>query len=368
MSTFQKLEPYFNKAISLLKDHPYVSGFFGGYFGLYSLTNYVIPFFKKKKNGYSSNTTGEAILKDISTEIWKGKVALVTGANVGLGKETAYVLSLIPGLKVVLAGRNKQGLEDAKKDILSRNKNADLDSLIVDLGDLSSIKNSIQEFEKKNLPLNLLVLNAGYMSPVREETKDGFECSIGINHLGHFSFTLPLLSIMNKSEGEKRVVVLSSALHQGAEKKILWDDFQMKKEYSGYQPRYSHSKLANVMFANELQRKLTKDGIDITVNSVHPGVIQTELHRKDSIVFHILSGFLLLPVAALFRKNIYQGVATTIYGSVHPELKGKGGLYLSNCGPEEPLEYAKNQEECEKLWKLSEELTKVEYKNIKFQK
>ena len=109
------------------------------------------------------------------------------------------------------------------------------------------------------------------------KTKDGFESHIGINHIGHHNLTMLLLPFMKKTEGEKRIVVLSSALHSQGEKKILFDDFEMEKTYIGYTPRYSQSKLANVMFSNELNKKLQNDKIDIQVNSVHPGVIKTEL-------------------------------------------------------------------------------------------
>jgi len=344
-----------------IKNHPYLFGALGTYIFAYILSHCIIPFLYRNKNGYSSITTSEEIIKGISGD---GKVALVTGGNVGLGKETAYILSLAK-FKVVLSGRNLKDLNQAKDDILARNKTADLEILQCDLGDQEGIKKAVETFEKMNLPLNILICNAAYMGNkhIRETTKDGFESTIGINHLGHFTLTLLLLPLMKKTEGERRIVMVGSNGQNHGEQRIIWEDFQMEKtHYSGIFPRYAHSKLANLMFAKELNSKLKQDNIPITVNCLHPGVIRTELHRRDGLLFQLISNFIALPILSLLRKDIYQGISTTIYASVHSELEGEGGLYLSNCDQSDHYpKCADDKEELIKLWKLSEELTKVKY-------
>jgi hypothetical protein len=163
---------------------------------------------------------------------------------------------------------------------------------------------------------------------------------------------------MISTKGDKKIIVLSSALHLSGKKKILFDDINMKgSEYGGFD-RYAHSKLANVMFARELNKKLEKDGADIKCYSVHPGIIKTELHRYHNI-FVRSAEFLFSPLLTFFRKNIEQGAATTIFALVCKDVKG--GSYLENCGVGKELGYALNDGECEKLWNVSEELTKTYY-------
>jgi NAD(P)-dependent dehydrogenase (short-subunit alcohol dehydrogenase family) len=244
------------------------------YSGLFILSNHVVPFFKKNSSGLSSNSTAEQVLGNIDL---KGKVIIVTGSNTGIGKETARVLAA-SGAHVILSARNATKLAEAKKEIQKEIKDAKLDSIKLDLGDKNSVKEFVEKFKSLNLELHFLILNAGVMTDEIVKTNDGFESQIGINHLGHHNLTMMLLPFMAKSKGEKRIVVLSSGLHKSGEKKILFEDFQMGKNYSGLSPRYAHSKLANVMFARELNKKLTNDNIDITVNSVHPGIIKTEFH------------------------------------------------------------------------------------------
>jgi NAD(P)-dependent dehydrogenase (short-subunit alcohol dehydrogenase family) len=347
--------------------HPYLSygtlGAVGGYLGLYTLANYIVPFLKRRVTGLTSTSTGEDVLGQVTDkESLSGAVAIVTGGNVGLGKETARVLAKA-GIVVVLAGRNVKSLEAAKQEILLDTKGATVHILELDLADQKSIHKSVSNFKDMGLALDILILNAGYMSPARELTKDGFETSIGVNHLGHFTFTNLLVPLMRKtSTHEKRIVVLGSELHRRGPNKILWDDFQMEKPgYPGLTPTYSHSKLANLMFTLALNRRFEKDGIAITANCAHPGIIATELHRNDFAIAQLFTRVLLLPLWGLTRKSLQAGVSTTVYGAIHPELKGRGGHYLSNCGIGEGLEYAYDVSEQEKLWELSEKLTGVNY-------
>eukprot|EP01080_Neovahlkampfia_damariscottae_P006955 gene6955-11117_t len=331
-------------------------GVAAAYSGLYVITNGVIPLVTRNKNGYNSNTTAEHVVKDVDL---KGTVIIVTGSNGGIGKETARVLAA-KGAHVIISARNIKKLNDTKKELETEIKDAKIDAIELDLGDKDSVINFVETFKLLKVGLNYLVLNAGVMTDSYVKTKDGFESHIGINHIGHHNLTMLLLPLMKETKGEKRIVVLSSALHSSGEKKILFDDFEMEKSYVGYTPRYSHSKLANVMFANELNKKLKNDKIDITVNSVHPGIITTELHRDDGVGKKIANVFI-APLLNLVKKNIGQGAATSVFAAVHPEMEGIGGCYLSNCKIIDPLKYAENDDNCKQLWELTEKLSNEKY-------
>jgi WW domain-containing oxidoreductase len=331
-----------------------------GYVGLYSLTNYILPFLRRNpKTGFSSTTTADEVAKNVEG---KGRVAIVTGSTGGLGKVTARVLAS-RGYHVVLTGTDPVTLKQTQEEFKAMNKDWKVTAIPLDLGDKNSVENFVHAFESLRLPLHILILNAGVMNPKRVLTKDGFESHIGVNHLGGHRLTMKLLPIMRDSSGDdKRIVVLTSALHRQTPKgDVLFDDFQMEKDYGGMQPRYCHSKLCNIMFANELNRKLRASKIDIYVNSVHPGIILTELHRNDSFIQKFTNRFLLAPIWALVRKNVDQGSSTSVYAAIHPEMAFVGGQYLENNSIGHPLNVVKDEEKCRKLWNLTEELTEEKY-------
>eukprot|EP01080_Neovahlkampfia_damariscottae_P007433 gene7433-11756_t len=316
-----------------------------------------IPYINRGNNGNTSCCTAESQIKGVSL---KNKVVIITGSNTGIGLETARVLAKI-GAHVIISARNVEKLKDAKSYIEKNVQDAKIDYIPIDLGSSESINNFVEKFKKMNLPLHYLINNAGVMmNPTRETTKDGFEYQIGINHLGHFKLTMLLLPIMKKSDGERRIVVLSSDAHKFGSQKINFDDFLWENSYNRL-GSYGQSKLANILFSNELNDLLKSDSIPITVNSLHPGVIPgTELTRDFPWIIRIGS-FLFLPFLQLFMKSVEQGAATTIFAVVSKELQDKGGLYLENSHISKAIDYAYNKEEAKKLWKLSEELTGVSY-------
>jgi len=181
------------------------------------------------------------------------------------------------------------------------------------------------------------------MGTPKRKTKDGYEYQFGINHLGHFRLTNLLLPLMIKTEGERRIVCVSSMAHTMGTQEINFDDIFWEKSYSPWSS-YGQSKLANIMFAKELNRKLLEDKIPITVNSLHPGVIPTELMRDNPI-----KGSILYTLGYLFMKSIPQGAATTVFAATAPELKDKGGLYLSDCNISSAIPYSDNKEEQKKI-------------------
>ena len=249
-------------------------------------------------------------------------------------------------------------MEKAIKELQEVNSNLKLSGIPLDLGDSKSIDDFVTEFEKLNLPLHTLVNNAGVMAvPEKWKTKDGFEYQIGINHFGHFRLTMKLLPLMVKTIkdqnlDESRIVNVSSTAHTMGSKKINYDDIHWEKSYDSI-GSYAQSKLANILFTKELNRKLENLKIPITVNCLHPGVIKTDLARDMNKTL----SFLFYTLGYAFMKSIPQGAATNVYAAVHPELKGKGGLYFSDCNEDTPIAYARDENEQKKFFDLSEKET-----------
>jgi len=302
---------------------------------------------------YNRKTTAEQVSEGIDLT---GRNALVTGANTGLGLETARVLAL-RGAHVTMACRNLEKAELARRSIVDaaggRIKQSQLDLLELDLNSLAKTRQSAQEFNSRGLPLHLLVNNAGIMIPMERRTEDGFEAHLGINHLAHFLFTNLILDSLHAA-GRARVVVLaSSAMGMATLTPALEDLNWEQRKFSGFRS-YGDSKLMNLMFARELNRRCGKNGI--VANALHPGVIATELARDQSLPFMAL-GIFMLP----FMKSVPRGAATTVYVATSPEYQMRGGLYFSDCREKKPdNKLALNDQVCRALWQRSCELTGLE--------
>jgi len=231
---------------------------------------------KARKHTTMGNTADKAAYQSVNLS---GKVVIVTGANTGIGYITALELAKL-GAHVFVACRNKERAEDAIKKMREISQQGDslkLDSLAIDLSSLSSIESGVADFLSKNVPLHILINNAGLAVMERAETKDGFETQAAVNHLGPFHLTTLLLPTIKKS-GPSRIITLSSMMHTRG--KIIWDDFHSKNcAYSGWDA-YSMTKLANVLFTRELQRRLDEEGAKVTAFSVHPGFVKTEFTRN----------------------------------------------------------------------------------------
>uniref|UniRef100_A0A803N615 Uncharacterized protein n=1 Tax=Chenopodium quinoa TaxID=63459 RepID=A0A803N615_CHEQI len=279
---------------------------------------------------------------------------LVRGAS-GIGLETARVLAL-RNAHVIIAARNMNAAKEAKEMILKDNKSARIDVLKLDLSSLTSVRECADKFLALNLPLNILINNAGIMFCPFQLSEDGVELQFATNHLGHFLFTNLLLDKMKQTAKETgiegRIVNLSSIAHlhtyPGG---IRFDKINDEDGYSDKRA-YGQSKLANVLHANELSRGLKAEGANITVNSLHPGLIMTNLMRHS----YFLMRFLNLLTGLLLWKNVPQGAATTCYVALHPQLKGETGKYYVDCNELEPYALAKDEELGKKLWEFSESL------------
>lgn len=200
-----------------------------------------------------------------------GRVALITGANSGLGLETARALSR-HGATVVLACRSRQRAEQARQALLAE-AGAAIDLLDLDLADLHSVAMAVSEVTRRYGRLDLLINNAGVMAPPRLLTRDGFELQFGTNHLGHFALTLGLLPLLRVQPGARVVTVSSGAQYFG---RIAFDDLQAERRYDRWQA-YAQSKLANVIFALELQRRCQAAASQLISLAAHPGLARTNL-------------------------------------------------------------------------------------------
>jgi len=276
----------------------------------------------------------------------RGQIVVITGSSAGIGKETARILAYM-GATIIFACRDKNKTLPIIEEIQKETKNNSLEFMRLDLGDLQSIKEFAQEFSAKYQKLNILINNAGVNSLERRVTKDGFEMQFGTNHLGHFYLTTLLLDIIKKS-GPSRVINVSSRFH--AREKMKWDDLMYEKGYSGLGV-YGQSKLANVLFTRELQRRV--DSSEVKVFSLHPGVIKTEIARDYEEKWYFR---MILPIYSLFQKTPLEGAQTSLYCALEDFEKLEAGGYYVDCKLEKEAAHAKNEEDMKRLWDISEKL------------
>jgi NAD(P)-dependent dehydrogenase (short-subunit alcohol dehydrogenase family) len=278
------------------------------------------------------------------------KIALVTGANSGMGRATSAAL-VRSGFRVVMLCRSeKRGAEalEAVRAAASAGGGAQiaLDLALCDLASAASIRRFASDFRTRYGELDVLVDNAGVISPKRLETEDGFELQFGVNHLGHFLLTKLLLDLVMESKG--RVVVVASGAHKWG--RIHWEDLQLRKGYSTF-GSYGQSKLANVLFTRELARRLA--GSQATANCLHPGAVATNMgvDRETGFgqfVMRLLKPFFLTPE---------EGADTAVYLATSPEVEGISGQYFHRRKPARISKLAADDEAAARLWALSEELT-----------
>ncbi|KAL9544826.1 hypothetical protein MBANPS3_007432 [Mucor bainieri] len=296
------------------------------------------------------NTTADGILQFYKTDL-TGKVVIVTGANSGVGLETARALSLV-GAKVIVPCRTMEKSQQAIQCIKSTVPDADLVPLVLDLSDLSSVKSFSTAFLDLNLPLDILINNAGVMGSPQSYTKDGFEMQFGVNYVGHFYLTSLLTEKLTKSAPSRVVNVSSSgnSLFLGPEG-IDFDNLNGEK-----------SKLANILHAKELQRRFDAEHIDITVTSLHPGSVETNLMGRfasfSTIVDMIwnIRNYKVALNERKFRKQVDVGASTNVYCAVSPDVI-KGEFYSNNAVNVDLLnEQANNEDMAKRLWDVTEKM------------
>lgn len=286
-----------------------------------------------------------------------GKTVLITGANSGLGLESTRMLAG-RGARVVLACRNRDKGEQAMDEVRAAHPEARLDLMQVDLSDLASVRDFAHEFRQHYAQLDVLMNNAGIMAPPLQHTKDGFEMQFGVNHLAHFALTGLLLDQLETAP-DPRIVLISSFAHRMGD--IYFDNLNAEKWYKRWN-FYGQSKLANLMHALELHRRLRADGSSIRAVPVHPGYSATGLQRTVAG-----GGFF----NALFAQSQTKGAYPQVFAATSE--RAESGQYYGPDGFRElwglPAEarmrkLAKNEEVARQLWRVSEEMTGVYYLDV----
>ncbi|KAG8659166.1 short-chain dehydrogenase TIC 32, chloroplastic isoform X2 [Manihot esculenta] len=305
----------------------------------------------KGASGFSACSTAEQVTRGIDGT---GLTAIITGASSGIGMETARVLAL-RGVHTIMAIRNLEAGKNVKEAILKEIPTAKIDVMQLDLSSMTSVRKFASEYISSGLPLNILINNAGVMARFML-SQDNIEMQFATNHVGHFLLTDLLLETMKRtareSNQEGRIVNVSSEGHRFAYREgIRFDKINDESGYISFSA-YGQSKLANILHASELSRRLKEDGVNISANSLHPGAIPTNLMRYHSIVNGIASF-----IGKFVLKNVQQGAATTCYVALHPQVKGITGEYFMDSNLASPNSQAKDAELAKKLWDFSLGLT-----------
>ena len=276
---------------------------------------------------------------DVANDV-RGKVVLITGSNCGIGKEAALELAK-DGAHVVMACRNASKGKEAMDDIKERIPSAKLTFLQLDLSSLKAVRESAEEFTKLNLPLDVLINNAG-LAGAHGTTSDGFEMTFGVNHLGHFLFTKLLLPILSKSESPRLVLVSSRAQYKVTDiSEIKWPDLQKPTKTTTGLLEYRISKLFNVLHGKELAKRYP----NILVSSLHPGVVATDVWRNVPCCLQCC--------IKLFMINNSEGAKTTLH-CVRSRLSASG-LYYDSQKEKTPTKLALSDDLAKELWQRSEE-------------
>ena len=291
---------------------------------------------------------------------------MITGANSGIGYQAAGALARKGGT-VVMACRSVERGEAAAEKLREQVPDADLDVRECDLGSLASVESFADAFRADYDDLHTLYNNAGVMAIPRSETEDGFETQFGVNHLGHFALTARLLDALVATPGETRVVTQSSGAHEAGE--IDFEDVHHEESYGKWEA-YGQSKLANVLFAYELDRCLTEAGIDdVTSVACHPGYADTNLQargpRADGSTLRL---YAMKAANAVFAQSPADGALPMLYAGTAPDIAGgdyvgPGGFMNMRGAPESQRSSATSYDEdrAARLWDLSERETGVEY-------
>ena len=313
-------------------------------------------------SGFGWGSTTDEVLagKDLS-----GRTVFITGANSGLGQETARAMAA-RGAEVIMAGRDQAKLDESVAAIRAEHPKAQLETITVDLTSLENIRAATSRARQRFAKIDILINNAGVMATPFTHTHDGFEMQIGTNHFGHFALTGELFPLIEKGH-LKRIVNLSSRGHHFAP--VDFDDPHF--EHRAYDPwiSYGHSKTANVLFSVGLEARYAVLGIH--AYAVHPGGIQTNLgrHMTEEMRAALMARVTSRDTGFQW-KTIPQGAATSCWAATAEELEGKGGVYCEDCHVAEVDDesstggvrsYAVNSSYADRLWAMSEEATGVRY-------
>ena len=291
------------------------------------------------------------------------ETVVVTGANSGVGFEAARAFAQV-GARVVMACRSAERGDDARREVEREGVAGDPEVRELDLADLDSVRSFADGLDD---PVDVLCNNAGVMAVPRSETADGFETQFGVNHLGHFALTGRLLGNLAAADGEARVVTQSSGLHENGE--MDFRDPQGEREYDRW-GAYGRSKLANVLFGYELDRRLRGAGVDgVTSVVCHPGYAATNLQlRGPEAEGSRLRALAMRAANALVAQSAGKGALPMLYAATSPDIDGgeyvgPGGLANMRGYPtvQESSPASHDEADARRLWEVSEDLTGVTY-------
>lgn len=275
----------------------------------------------------------------------EGRTIFISGATDGIGKQAAKELAR-QGAHVILHGRNPHKMEQTLQWIREQVPEASLDRVLADMASQQQIRKMAEELHERYDKIDVLVNNAGVQIHERQDSEDGIELTFAINHIGYFLTTSLLLDLVAKSD-YKRIVIVSSGMHYRVDR-IDFDVLLGKNEYTLY-TNYAHSKLANLLFGYKLARLV--EPLGITVNCLHPGLVDTNLNPKRS------------PEVVARAIPVEKGIVSMMRLITDPELQGVTGKYFDSDGEERPSSDASYiVEDQERLWELSEELIGERFK------
>ncbi len=277
-----------------------------------------------------------------------GKVVVITGANSGIGKETAVALAGM-GATIVLACRNPKMAEVAAAEVRATTGSDDVHVSDLDLADLASVRQCADDLRRRWDRIDVLVNNAGGIWSSRSETAQGLEQTFGVNYVGPFYLTNLLLGHLHGGDGS-RIVNLSSFAHHAAYKGMAWGDLQSQKRYSPF-GAYAQSKLADLLFTRALANRL--DASEVTANAAHPGAVKSGFGMDGD-----LAGFSGWGIRLVrhFEITATAGAATSVYLASSPEVQGKTGGYYAHSKPGKPSKHGRSDVDAERLWAVTAEL------------
>lgn len=285
---------------------------------------------------------------DYDDELMLGKVVMITGANSGIGYETALGLAKM-GARIIMVCRNRERAEEALETLKIESKSDRFELYLADLANQNSVREMVREFKKSHSRLDVLINNAGLMMTKRHLTPEGNEMTLAINHLGHFLLTNLLLDLLLAS-APSRIINVSSVAHKFANLDL--DNLNLEGNFNGLLA-YGNSKLANILFTYELARRLEGTGVD--VNVLHPGTIRTNLGKRfETKWFKYFFAFL-----KLFMKGVKKGAKTPIYLASSAEVEGMTGNYFVNKKIKKTSKRSQDIELQQEFWNISEQLTGI---------
>lgn len=275
----------------------------------------------------------------------RGKTCLITGATSGIGRVTALQLAA-RGARTVLVCRNRERAQELAREIRGRTPAGDVTVMIADLASQQEIRRVAAEFLVTGSPLHVLINNAGVFNLSRAETVDGIEATFAVNHLAYFMLTLLLLERIKQS-APARIINVSSTLHSRTS--MNFDDLEAKRSY-GSMRAYGQSKLGNILFTNELARRLA--GTGVTANSVHPGGVATNLGRNNGALARAV-----ISLIGIFSRTPEKGAETQIYLASSPQVDGVSGEYFVDCKRARSSGESRDEQIARRLWDVSARMT-----------